>query len=208
MGLISLFFLSFFIALSGALVPGPLLTATISQSISKGVRSGPLIVAGHALAEISIVCLIIIGVDFFLSSPMWFFVLSVAGAFVLIYFGIKIILSLPGITLPEPETNQGNYRLTLLGLSLTLANPYWLLWWLTIGSGMLISAREYKLNGVVVFFAGHILADFLWYSLISLGLSKSGKLFSLRTYRAALAICAIALICFGFWFVLVLVSGA
>lgn len=207
MGLISLFFLSFFIALSGALVPGPLLTATISQSIGKGFRSGPLIVAGHALAELSIICLMVLGLDLFLSSPMCFFVISVTGAFVLIYFGARLLLSLPGITLPEPEPGRGNSGLTLLGLSLTLANPYWLLWWLTIGSGLLISAREYGINGIIVFFAGHILADLLWYSLISLVLGKSGKLFSLKIYRAALAMCALALICFGFWFVFALVPG-
>ena len=42
--LIAIFSSSFVIALSGALMPGPLLTVTVSESPQRGVVTGPLVV--------------------------------------------------------------------------------------------------------------------------------------------------------------------
>lgn len=47
--LLTIFVSSFVIGLSGALMPGPLLTATISESSQRGFIAGPLMIIGHAL---------------------------------------------------------------------------------------------------------------------------------------------------------------
>ena len=51
-----IFMTSFVIALSGALAPGPLLAACISESTKHGFKSGPLMILGHAILEIIMVC--------------------------------------------------------------------------------------------------------------------------------------------------------
>jgi threonine/homoserine/homoserine lactone efflux protein len=42
---------SFVIALSGAMMPGPLLTVTISESPRRGMLAGPLLVLGHGILD-------------------------------------------------------------------------------------------------------------------------------------------------------------
>jgi len=59
----------------------------------------------------------------------------------------------------------------------SLSNPYWTLWWATIGLGYLAAAMKFGLKGVVVFFWGHILADYTWYALISVGITRGKRLF-------------------------------
>jgi hypothetical protein len=44
--LLTIFFSSFIIAFSGAMMPGPLLTATISESSKRGFLAGPMLIAG------------------------------------------------------------------------------------------------------------------------------------------------------------------
>ena len=46
---------SFIVALSGALMPGPLLTLTVGEA-ARRVLGGPLIIVGHALLELALVC--------------------------------------------------------------------------------------------------------------------------------------------------------
>jgi threonine/homoserine/homoserine lactone efflux protein len=45
---------SFALALSGVLLPGPLLTVTISESARRGFKAGPLLITGHGLLEFSL----------------------------------------------------------------------------------------------------------------------------------------------------------
>ena len=53
MNILLVFFSSFVLALSGALVPGPLFTLTVSESLRRGAKAGPLIILGHGLLEIA-----------------------------------------------------------------------------------------------------------------------------------------------------------
>ena len=56
------------VAFSGAVMPGPLLTYTIQQSLTKGGKSGFLIILGHALLELLLIVLIFFGFDMILQS--------------------------------------------------------------------------------------------------------------------------------------------
>jgi arginine exporter protein ArgO len=54
--------------------------------------------------------------------------------------------------------------------------------------------------GVIAFFSGHISADFAWYSLVSLTVSKGRSLISDRLYKRIIGFCASALVVFSGWF--------
>ena len=63
MSLLFIFTTAYVVALSGALMPGPLLTVTIKESLQHGWRSGLLISAGHGLTEITLLALFALGLN-------------------------------------------------------------------------------------------------------------------------------------------------
>lgn len=201
MNLFLIGFTSFVVALSGALVPGPLFTFTVAESAKRGAAAGPLIIIGHGMLELSLVVLIILGIVPFLASPSARTLISVAGGIALIYMGYRLIRdSRTGRLLISGEAGQSGIHCVLSGVVGSISNPYWSLWWLTIGMGYLVSSLKFGVIGVAVFFTGHILADLGWYSLISLGISKGKKIMGDKGYRFLLFLCGASLVVFGIWF--------
>jgi threonine/homoserine/homoserine lactone efflux protein len=198
--LLAVFGSSFLIALSGAMMPGPLLSVTISESIQKGAMAGPRIVAGHALLEIALIAALVLGLAPFLADKGVFAVIALGGALVLLWMAFGMFRSLPKLSLDlgdMPSNSQGH---VLAGITMSLANPYWVLWWATIGLGYVLYCRQFGIAGIVFFFSGHILADFLWYGLISLAMAKGRHLLSNHLYQALIGVCAGALVFFSGYF--------
>jgi threonine/homoserine/homoserine lactone efflux protein len=207
MNYFAIFTLSFTIALSGALAPGPLLAATIAQTARHGAKTGPLLILGHAIVEIAMVTLIVLGCARFINHPAILKGIAFAGAGILAYFGISLLASLKSASIEPSRAPQSNRHLTLLGITMSISNPYWSIWWLTIGMGLVLVAQKRGLAGIAVFFAGHILADLAWYSFISFSLSKSASRMNVRVYKWLLGGCALLLIVFSIWFALYALTG-
>jgi threonine/homoserine/homoserine lactone efflux protein len=203
--LIFIFIGAFIVALSGALVPGPLLTVTIAESLKKGFKAGPLIIAGHALLEILLIIAILMGFKKFLTLPAVIIVIFFTGGVMLIYMGIKLLKEKNTDMQEENKTKLKKYKSNpvIKGIFVSLANPYWIIWWITIGLGYIIKALKYNYTGIAVFFGGHISADLVWYSFISFSVNRGRKkLTGLAFYQRLLAICGIFLILFGIWFII------
>ena len=201
MNLAVIAFSSFVIALSGALVPGPLFTITVSESAKRGASTGPLIILGHAILEVVIIILILSGLSPFLKHETTRWVISLMGGGMLILMGGMILKDLPkaGLVYTEDEQKQG-MNLILTGILASLSNPYWVIWWATIGLGYLVSSLKFGLAGVALFFLGHISADLAWYSIISYAVARGRKVMGNRGYKAVLMLCGVFLIFFGAWF--------
>lgn len=200
MSYFSLFIISFTIGLSGALAPGPLLATVVYESARRGAKSVPLIVLGHGLLEIVMVGVIALGISRFINNPFLLKVISFLGVVILLYFGLKMFLSTFKLSLEGKSFQEKSSNLLLTGITMSLANPYWTIWWLTIGLGLILSAQKLGLLGISIFFMGHILADLGWYSFISFSINKGRKFISLKIYQGTIAICALTLIGFAFWF--------
>jgi threonine/homoserine/homoserine lactone efflux protein len=100
----------------------------------------------------------------------------------------------------EARSSGGARHPLVLGILTSLANPYWTLWWATIGLGYLIAAKRLGIMGVTCFFLGHIAADFAWYSLVSFSISRGKPFLSDTGYRGLVRVCGLVLLCFGSWF--------
>ena len=83
--LVSIFFTSFVIALSGAMMPGPLLTATISESTRHGIKAGPLLILGHGILELLLVTALLLGLAPLLQKDSVFIVGAVLGSIFLLW---------------------------------------------------------------------------------------------------------------------------
>ena len=201
MNLAVIAFSSFVIALSGALVPGPLFTITVSESAKRGASTGPLIILGHAILEVVIIILILSGLSPFLKHETTRWVISLMGGGMLILMGGMILKDLPKARLVYTGDGQKQgMNLILTGILASLSNPYWVIWWATIGLGYLVSSLKFGLAGVALFFLGHISADLAWYSIISYTVARGRKVVGNRGYKAVLLLCGVFLIFFGAWF--------
>ena len=198
--LASIFISSFVIALSGAVMPGPLLTVTISESVQQGVKTGPLMIFGHGLLELLLIVALLAGLAPLFSNPKVFILISASGGIVLFLMGVSMLRSLPVVELPAETDRAGNRNLIFTGALLSLVNPYWLIWWATIGLGYLMKTMEYGLIAISVFFLGHILADLSWYALISFGMVRGKRFFTASGYRALVGCCAVFLLAFSGYF--------
>ncbi len=194
-------FTSFMIALSGALMPGPMLTVTIAGSSKRGFWVGPLVVLGHGILELILVVLVLGGLGPYLTRPSVLGTVGIAGGIVLWWLGAAMVRSASGLRLPGKAPAGVPSRSSVLhGILASLSNPYWTLWWATIGMGYLASALKFGIPGILFFFAGHILADLLWYSAVSYAVSRGRELIPEHVYQGGIVVCGLFLILFGGWF--------
>jgi threonine/homoserine/homoserine lactone efflux protein len=201
MSLFMIGFSSFVIAFSGALVPGPLFSITVAESARRGAVAGPLIIVGHGILELALIILLVLGITPLLSSPAAKMAISIVGGFVLIFMGYGLIRDARGARLVmSGEGERKGMHPVLSGIIGSISNPYWSIWWVTIGAGYLVSSLKFGPAGVAVFFIGHIMADLGWYSLISVAIARGKKVMGNRGYRFLLCLCGAFLVFFGLWF--------
>jgi len=186
---------SFVVALSGALMPGPVLAVTLAGSRRRGFWFGPLVVLGHAAVELPLVLLLYWGLGEALESDGIVIAIGGVGAVAMAWMAVGMFRQTRHLDDPDAE-QVGVMRLGAVGSGAvtSLLNPYWYLWWVTIGAVMVASAQAAGWLGLVVFFAGHISGDLGWYSLISFGVSRGRRYLQGRLYKGLLIGCALILL--------------
>jgi len=200
LGIWSIFITSFLVGFSGASSPGPMLTMVLAQSSIKGWFESVKIVTGHAILEGILVILLLLGLQPFLQNQVFLKSFSFFGSIFLFYMGIGLLISLFKNEIHVKNASPLKFPSVLGGILVSISNPYWLIWWITIGVSFLTQARNYLILGVLSFYFGHILSDYVWYAFIGLigqGLSLP---FWKRIYKVILYIASIFLIFFGGYF--------
>ena len=176
MDLIQLGLISFGIGISGAVSPGPLTIVTIQQSIKNGFFVGPVMAIGHGVLEIFVVLLLALGlVNFAQDNQVVENIIGVVGGFVLLIMGRSLILlkadqgMLSLASAPNVQSDGSiftKYKVWLnlgwLSIVVSASNPYFIVWWLTIGAKIINDGLDSGPIGVSVVYFGHILADFAW----------------------------------------------
>jgi threonine/homoserine/homoserine lactone efflux protein len=206
LGFLGIFWMSFLIGFSGALVPGPVLTVTIKETGRRGARAGPLIVLGHGIAEIAVTIALILGVSSFLNDPRVKIAVAAVGGCFLVFMGARMLYGIrtldKEVTAPRESKVRGSHTPVLLGITTTLSNPYWFGWWGSIGAALLVASSSSGYWGIIAFASGHISSDLVWYSvvsyLVSLGLSYNRGLW----YKITWAVCGAFLVAVGVGFIL------
>lgn len=186
--------IGFLIGLSGALAPGPTLVAAIRGSLKSGWTVGPKISAGHAIVEAVVVCVVIAGVASVaetVSVPI-----ALAGGVVLMLFGMMTVKESMHATLIA-DTAIPVENPYVAGAVTSAANPYFWIWWLTVGSSLVLEALIAGPLVVIAFMAGHWASDFGWFSLVAAGSARGKTVLSVRQYRFILAACGVFLVLFG-----------
>ena len=192
---------AFVIGLSGAMMPGPLLAVTIQESARRGMKAGPMIVLGHAALEAVLVAAVTLGMAGFLQRPHLIGGISLAGAGVLGWLGIDMIRSARRLSLDlQAKESRRGLHPVVAGIVVSLSNPYWTLWWVTIGIAYILVSLSLGLAGVLAFFAGHILSDLAWYTGVSWAVARGRRFMTDPVYRGTMVASGAVLIVFCLWF--------
>ncbi len=203
MNLFAIFFISLGVGLSGALMPGPLLTVTINESYRKGFIAAPLLVAGHAVLEAALIILLVIGLDQVIGNDVFFGIVGTAGGAFLIWMGLGMVLDVRDGRLHLDLGRHGTPRMGpfVAGVTTSFSNPYWFLWWATFGLSWLLISMERGVAGVISFYTGHIMADVLWYFLVGFLVVTGKRFLSDRIYNYIIIACGGFLVVLGARFI-------
>ncbi|MEN2973957.1 MAG: LysE family transporter [Candidatus Caldarchaeales archaeon] len=193
MDLLSLLLLVVVVSSSGALSPGPLTVATIRYSLGHGKKAGLLVSLGHTAFELPLVIAISIGIASFIDNPLVKFSIGLAGSTALIIFGLIEIRSLlamfrsrrnsielqddPRMVKYSSLNGRGVFQAILIGFIFTSLNPYFIIWWMSVGLTLITSFLAYaSLLGVLIMYIFHVWLDYAWLGFISY-LTHKGKKF-------------------------------
>ena len=189
---------------SGALAPGPLTFATLMHGSRAGAWSGFSCAIGHTLVEFPLVLALALGLLATTSQPLVKSIIGITGGTALIVLGAFQIYESVQPNRPE-QTLQKRLPASslMLGLALTGLNPYFVLWWLTIGSVLIIQALAFAaLLGVILMYISHVWMDYVFLTTLAHFSKKGMKIIGSKYYRTVLIAFGIILIYYGSAFVL------
>ncbi|MCG9480003.1 MAG: LysE family translocator [Actinomycetia bacterium] len=209
--LVEIFFGAMVVGFSGAMVPGPMFTLTVTGVAHKGFWASFFISLGHSLLELLLVLSFFLGILKYLDNPLLMKIIGIMGGLFLLYLGGQLIYSVvkKKISIDFNQSGQGNRtrrfysaNFMLKGALVSLINPYWYIWWVSIGAAFMIKAMNYNIAGVSSFFVGHISADFIWFMFVGFLVSTGKRFLNQKVYRIILFACALFLLYLGIKFII------
>ena len=184
------------ISLSGVLMPGPLFAVTLKKA-AKSKIAGALIAVGHGIVEFPLMFLIFFLLSQFDIPSVVQIAVGLVGGFLMIFMGVQTFRNRH----KQEEVHVSLKRDSLLaGVWTTAANAGFILWWLTIGTTLILNAKLFGLIGFSVFAGVHWLCDFSWYTMVALLIFKSQRFWTERTRRGITLFCVVVFIGFGAYF--------
>lgn len=216
----NVFSVTFLLGLAGAMSPGALLSYTIVKSLEakkKAFLVGFFISLGHAMVEILLIFILLAGVESFISQPIVLIFIGIFGGGLLFFFGSQILLDIKNnridtsfLTSTESQelspidnskTKLYSRHPVLGSILFLMSNPYWWLWWATVGVSIMIEnavgfSNPSAIWGLII---GKELGVFLWYVSIATALGFSSKFMTRKVYLAILILCAVFMSSYGIY---------
>ena len=185
------------------------------------------IIVGHSILEITLIFILLVGFAPFFQHPSVIRGIGLVGGILLIIFGLLLLRDILAERIPtdflqdsgnKPESSQpssengvgdqdtGKKSLAMDnpvvgGIIISMANPYWWVWWATIGMAVMLRFEITLGNwpDFWAFFLGHEAGDLLWYVAVSSMAFHGRKAFNKKIYYGFLTICALFMIVFGLY---------
>lgn len=188
----------FIISITGALQPGPV-TATAITMGTRNRWAGTLMAIGHGIIEFPLMVIIVLGVGMYFKMPKVQITIGLAGGVFLVLMGIQSLVGLKAEA--EVESKSLDSKPVLAGIILSAGNPYFLLWWATVGLALATQATKWGIWAFVLFALTHWSVDLIWLQILSWASFKGSTLLGQRGLRVVLVFCSAALLGFGLYFI-------
>jgi len=186
------------ISLTGVLTPGPVFAATVAKGY-KDERAGLKIALGHGLVEFPLMALIVLSLGYVFTNDYVKLGIGLVAGVLLVFMGVGMIRSRK--TVAEEGLEYVPKNSILAGALTTSANPYFLLWWATVGAALITSAQYYGAIVVVLFAVVHWSCDLAWYSFTGFAVFRSKKLWTPLVHEVVFGVCGALMIGFGVYFI-------
>ena len=187
------------ISASGVMSPGPLFSANIIYGLKEGKIAGLKIAVGHTIVEFPLIILLGTGIITSNIFPEFRVLIAVIGALGLFAFaGLQIKSIFQKNFQKNIKPSRGPI---LAGIFLSALNPFFIIWWLTVGLKLITESIElWGFLGIIILFLFHIWMDYVWLYIVAFFASKSRNFLSNRNYKILVISLAIVLIYFGLKF--------
>jgi len=184
------------ISLSGVLMPGPLFAVTIKKAATSKI-SGALIAVGHGLVEFPLMFLIFFVLSQFEIPTLAQVAVGLVGGALMIFMGVQ---AFRGRHKREDALVSPKRDSVFAGVYTTAANAGFILWWLTIGTALILNAKLFGLLGFSIFAGVHWFCDFAWYTAAAFLIFKSQRFWNDRVRMGITLFCVAVFIGFGAFF--------
>ena len=184
------------ISLSGVMAPGALSAVPINHGI-RNSRAGVSVAIGHGIVEVPLLFLIYYGVGALMQISGFQATIGIIGGVLMGWMGVSIVRS-SGTVVSKGKLEESS---VWAGVMLSAGNPYFLLWWATVGSSLVIRSVEYGLVGVLLFGICHWMCDLVWLWLLAFLAHRASASFGGAFVRVTSLVSGSFLLIIGFRFV-------
>jgi len=184
------------ISMSGVMMPGPVFAVTVAKSY-RSQFAGALVAVGHGLVEVPLILLLYFGFISFLHIEAVRLGVSIAGGIVLLFMGLSVLRLRTAVIESRKELP---FNSVVAGIATSIVNPYFLLWWATVGAALIAGSMAFGRMGLALLIPVHWLCDLVWLSFVAFLVYRTGHLWGRRVQNILLATSALLLIGFGLWF--------
>jgi len=200
-GMNFLFFLAeiVLISLSGVMSPGPMTTVTVGRG-NQSPHAGALIAVGHGSVEFPLMIAMFFGIGYVFNMVYVQTAIALIGGAFLLWLGIGMLRSAQQAALDvaaDTVADQDTRSPVVIGILLSIGNPYFLIWWATVGAALVMRSVEFGVFGFIAFAIAHWLCDLVWSYFLSAMSYKGGQFFGQRFQQVIFAICGVLLIFFS-----------
>ncbi len=188
------------ISVSGVMSPGPLFVANIFYGVKGGASAGLKMSFGHTVVELPLIIFLGFSVLSLETFPQFRIIIAVLGSIGLFVFaGIQIKSVFKS---KSQLVNQTKYGPFLGGILFSALNPFFIIWWLTIGFKLISDSLVlWSFWGIAILFVCHIWMDYTWLTSTAYLSKRSSSFLSNKNHRFFIIGISILLIYFGITFI-------
>ncbi len=173
--------------------PGPLLTLVITETLRSGKKGGISVAMAPLITDVPIVSCVFFILKNISGNRYIISAFAFSGAAYLLYLAISNF-KIKGYTLND---NRDRHSLKQ-GIITNFLNPHPYMFWMTIGSALVINSLSIHVSALILFLAGFYLTLTGSKILITLFVDKAKSMINSRLYLIIMKILGVILIVFAF----------
>ncbi|MGI0049724.1 MAG: LysE family transporter [Nitrososphaera sp.] len=192
------------ISASGVLAPGPLFFTNLLYGTRQGARAGLKVAYGHTAVELPLIVLLAAGLFTSAAATQYAGTIGLVGGAGIIGFAAlqiaNVIRKKDVAAAPAMASRKSPF---VAGIALSALNPFFLVWWLTVGLKLIADSATFGLAaGIVILFGLHIWMDYAWLAGTAYLASKGSSVIKSKYYPLLLLALAAVLLYYGVYFTL------